>query len=307
MQGSGSGPLGVLLMIAPLAAIPVFAIIGVPQFAPVAASPSDDEDFSDLGASTATSTSTTTAAPRLYKGSADDLFAGVAETTATGRSIPAPSTRSLTPGSPRSARGEPQPSGKWLPPPESLDNWELHPDSIGTASTSGEPKPQGKNQIQQNGIGHAPKATPPDDAGIDLDDFKADLLKPDRPRPTLPGRQGEARKKSSPDERNGGDGSGSGQFDPDTQGIAQLTEQSGWQEAARRLKQLGIRKYRLTSQIDQQNFVFACSFASPNNPQVVRRFEADADNPLEAVQKVLAQIDDWRSRGQSAPPPSEDE
>ncbi len=49
MHVSGSGPLGVLLMIAPLAAIPVFAILGVPHFAPVAASGTDDDDFAVLG------------------------------------------------------------------------------------------------------------------------------------------------------------------------------------------------------------------------------------------------------------------
>ena len=39
MHASSGGPFGALLMIAPLAAIPVFAIIGVPHFTPVAASP----------------------------------------------------------------------------------------------------------------------------------------------------------------------------------------------------------------------------------------------------------------------------
>src|SRR5262249_23341470 len=50
MHASASGPLGALLMIAPLAAIPVFAIVGVPQFAPVVASLADnDDDLSNLG------------------------------------------------------------------------------------------------------------------------------------------------------------------------------------------------------------------------------------------------------------------
>jgi hypothetical protein len=79
-----------------------------------------------------------------------------------------------------------------------------------------------------------------------------------------------------------------------------IDEQSGWQDAARRLKKLGIRKYRLESRIDEQNFVFTCALASPDNPQVIRRFEADADNPLEAVEQVLEQIDEWRSRNGNA-------
>jgi len=52
MQGSASGPLGALLLIAPLAAIPVFAIMGVPQFTSLIASSADDEEFSDLGDAT---------------------------------------------------------------------------------------------------------------------------------------------------------------------------------------------------------------------------------------------------------------
>ena len=78
---------------------------------------------------------------------------------------------------------------------------------------------------------------------------------------------------------------------------AAMAEQAGWQVAARRLKDLGIRKYRLESQIEEQTFVFVCTFPSPDNPRIVRRFEADADTPLEAVQLVLQQIDEWRSRG----------
>jgi hypothetical protein len=72
----------------------------------------------------------------------------------------------------------------------------------------------------------------------------------------------------------------------------QMSEQSGWKAAARRLKELGIRKYRLESQIEEQTFAFICTFTSRDNPRVVRRFEAVADNPLEAVQKVLEQIDE---------------
>ena len=75
-----------------------------------------------------------------------------------------------------------------------------------------------------------------------------------------------------------------------------LYEQSGWQAAARRLKELGISKYRLESQIEKQTFFFSCAIASPDNPRIARRFEAEADNPLEAVQMVLEQIDEWRSR-----------
>jgi hypothetical protein len=146
--------------------------------------------------------------------------------------------------------------------------------------------------------------TQPDDPSESESAFDPGLIKPDNPKRPRSGRPPlDEPLKTLPDDPSGGNRRGAGQGPPDAQALSQLTEQSGWQEASRRLKQLGIRKYRLVSQIDQQNFVFACTLASPNNPQIVRRFEADADNPLEAVQKVLAQIDDWRSRGSSSPAP----
>jgi hypothetical protein len=74
-----------------------------------------------------------------------------------------------------------------------------------------------------------------------------------------------------------------------------MSEQSAWQAAARRLKELGIRKYRLVPLLDDVTFTFTCDFATPESTRVVRRFEAVADTPLEAVQDVLSQIDDWRS------------
>src|SRR5262249_59897170 len=81
MHCTASGPLGALLLIAPLAAIPVFAIVGAPQFAPLAASPSDDdEEFADLGDSTATLESRATETPSRGR-SADDLFAPFPESS----------------------------------------------------------------------------------------------------------------------------------------------------------------------------------------------------------------------------------
>src|SRR5262249_6850661 len=76
MLASASGPLGALLMIAPLAAIPVFAIIGVPQFAPVSASSADDEEVVDLG-EPAQRHAPPPAARHSPKRSADDLYAPV--------------------------------------------------------------------------------------------------------------------------------------------------------------------------------------------------------------------------------------
>ena len=75
-------------------------------------------------------------------------------------------------------------------------------------------------------------------------------------------------------------------------------EQSGWQAAALHLKELGISKYRLESadRKTRRSFSRVALIPSPDNPRIARGFEAEADNPLEAVQTVLDQIDEWRSR-----------
>jgi hypothetical protein len=283
-------------MIAPLAAIPVFAIVGVPQFAPVSASPSDDEEIADLGTSTTAPMSTPVATTQTPRASADDLFTRVPESRPAGGTLPGPDAKT---GNSPATTGRQQPGGRWLPPPDSLDQWEIRPGPTGTEPPGGTKNPAKGRSAELNARDQMRQPAQQADAELDVDDFNPDLLKPERSKRGTQTREAPAKQPAG--DRSG---IGAGQFAPDLQG---MSEQSGWQEAARRLKQLGIRKYRLTSQIDQQNFVFACTFTSPNNPQVVRRFEADADNPLEAVQNVLAQIDEWRGRTQSAPRPSEDE
>src|SRR5262245_21147172 len=104
MHGSASGPLGALLLIAPLAALPVFAIVGVPQFAPLAASPSDDDDeFADLGDSSATLESRPVESSARSR-SADDLFAPFPESSSRSELNDAPRTRSRQIGAPSQTR-----------------------------------------------------------------------------------------------------------------------------------------------------------------------------------------------------------
>jgi len=73
-------------------------------------------------------------------------------------------------------------------------------------------------------------------------------------------------------------------------------ESRGWREAVARLNALGIRDFQLQPGERRGEFHFSCRFASVNNPRVVHRFEAEAAEPLDAVAKVLRQIDDWRAR-----------
>jgi hypothetical protein len=66
-----------------------------------------------------------------------------------------------------------------------------------------------------------------------------------------------------------------------------------WSAAVERLSQLEIRNYRLERGLSADQFVFICSYTPHDTPQISYRFEAEADQPLRAVGKVLDQIQGW--------------
>jgi hypothetical protein len=65
-----------------------------------------------------------------------------------------------------------------------------------------------------------------------------------------------------------------------------------------RLKRLGATYYLLEAWGDQKDaYRFYCRMSIGGNPHVTRSFEhVDAD-PLQAMAKVLEQIEDWQKRG----------
>ena len=69
-----------------------------------------------------------------------------------------------------------------------------------------------------------------------------------------------------------------------------------WQTAQARLKALGIERYYLEPDPAGQVFLFRCAYSPPGNPRISRRFEAEAAEPLEAVRKVLKQVETWTAR-----------
>ena len=193
--------------------------------------------------------------------------------------------------------------------------WEVRTDAASTVSPSrkNDQADLSSGTVADGFEGLETAADEVDDGHVSADGFNPDLLKADRASQSKKGTRAAVdlpqelpadRRAGTVAEKGARSGRGTmaaAELAENAETIAQsLAEQTGWQDAARRLKKLGIRKYRLESRIDEQNFVFTCTFASPDNPRVVRRFEADADNPLEAVQQVLEQIDEWRNRDGAA-------
>ena len=69
-----------------------------------------------------------------------------------------------------------------------------------------------------------------------------------------------------------------------------------WKSAVDRLTKLEIRNFRLEPGQQVGQFLFICSYTPQHNPRLSYRFEAEADEPLRAVEKVLAQIDTWLAK-----------
>ena len=69
-----------------------------------------------------------------------------------------------------------------------------------------------------------------------------------------------------------------------------------WRQAVRRLNDLGIRRFHLEPGHDDADFHFACEFSPDNDLRITRRFEAEAAEPLQAVEFVLRQIDEWNGQ-----------
>jgi len=74
------------------------------------------------------------------------------------------------------------------------------------------------------------------------------------------------------------------------------TPPENWATAVKRLNRLGIREFQLTPGARPNEFLFRCSFTPQDNPRITHRFEAEATEPLRAVQKVVLQVEKWMQR-----------
>lgn len=315
MLASGSGPLGALLMIAPLAAIPVFAIVGLPQFSPMVASATDEEEIvPDHELRPAVSRS-----GQRKSRAADDLFAPMGTQTpdvfadhqgATRRNRNFESSRST---------GESRRHGRDLTPdPAELDeSWEVIPDVPAEIQTPRRgPRPDSgtlpesfddpRGSIPSKEKKRPERLRQPDSEtpdGVPADQFNAELMHPGEPlvrqlkSPTLEGpapsdadprRQQLPPRQSDPRRR---------LEDETAQNQSDGMEQSRWLLAGNRLKELGIHKFRLAWNFERQKFLFRCILPANDGSGVSDLFDADADTPLDAVEAVVQQIDEWLEQG----------
>jgi hypothetical protein len=77
--------------------------------------------------------------------------------------------------------------------------------------------------------------------------------------------------------------------DPVSRGPATIN----WTQARRKLAELGIDRFHLEAGLEPDQFLFVCLFSPDGDSRVTQRFEAEAVDPLVAVEQVLTQIDGW--------------
>lgn len=275
MRSTIHGTFATLMLLVPVGAIPALAIFGIPQFAPVVASPLHEGDDKDRERRVGESA----------RGPADDLFQDEEDfpprneemAAAPGRlgdAVPVPNRNLdrdvLKNEEPAPLNPAPRQPPSWaddlaetepLPPKRSPK-----PDQRGNSRSGGlqadsAPRPGANDRDRGNKL-------PPGFGSVEPEDLGGYR----RQRESLPERTPPARREES--ER------------------VNLT----WQDAVRRLNDLEIRNFRLEPSRQANQFVFICSYTPSDSPRVSYRFEAESDEPLKAVEKVLAQIDEWQEQ-----------
>lgn len=290
MKSSG---LATILLLIPVLTVPALAIFGIPQFAPVVASPlgegkdadrekrvgnsarlAHDELFEDVESigSELSSNPPSTSGNQPRTGPSSSLRSRLQESEDKAPSWgddlqrPGEETRRRRAGSQmesataeQSERGNADPKGSMAMNPDRIPRYERkprQPDKKGSGLNSS--PDEFDRRVQQ--MGYSDEGRPQQDSQEQTEA---------RPRQTNPR---PAKPRTAP--------------------VEELT----WAVAVERLNELDIRNFRLEPGPQVGSFVFICNYTAPDAPTVSYRFEAEADQPLKAVSKVLEQIVEWRQR-----------
>lgn len=277
MRSRMHGTFATLLLMVPVLSIPALAIFGIPQFAPVVASPLDEGPSPSrerrLGQSARPS---------------GDSFLGDLEEAPSFGSEPEESSDQPVRGQPgesvaipRGRRFADQNAATAPLPSEPAPRWEDN--SFPSARVAPARELDSASASKRAG----------ESSGLDLRDqrFESRAAAPKIQQVSVGSSMGarapqvyQRHRDSSPEQP------------AESRPAAVSTEPLTWQGAVRRLNDLEIRNFRLQPGHRDNEFVFICSYTPSDSPRVSYRFEAEADEPLKAVEKVLEQIVEWQQR-----------
>jgi hypothetical protein len=292
MRNPLSGPVATLLMFVPLLAIPLFAVFGTPQMSSTGSPAAQVEDLKFAVDKDKPQTGNSlpeadlVSAVQISDGSAGAPNA--AGQNAAQPAAPAPS------GS--VAKNEPDPFADFVRPVNGDKPRSDAPAENATAS--GEQRPQRWPADDANRAQQPPKTALAANEPV-ADDGRG--ARPDRdPAPTSPnagnpiagnppGEPAAERTRSKSATKLTAGFDADRRTDPSRDAL-------GIRAAIARLNALGITDYQWQPGDRDGEFLFRCRLVSRHNPRMMQRFEAEAGEPLQALEKVLAQIDEWRAR-----------
>ena len=291
MRSGLHGTFATLLLMVPVLSIPALAIFGIPQFAPVVASPVDEGRDQDRERRIGQSA----------RPAGDGLLGELEDAPDFGFESAAGSRGKQGDSVPISRPG----GSSWddqhqvSPPAETREAPRIGPlwpdDSRGIDRRSG---PSGSNAESldrftgKNGLRNEP---PPETKFGQPAPSSRPPRNPNRDGDPLPLPDGTSEARDIPKSYHRDRESLSDRLEP-SNGPSNVHASLTWQSAVQRLNELEIRNFRLERGHQDNQFIFICSYTPSDSPRVSNRFEAEADEPLKAVEKVLEQIEEWQKR-----------
>jgi hypothetical protein len=255
MRASSHSPLATALLLIPILSIPLLAIFGVPQLTPTVPSALDDRE-TDAPPARSEAPAFTPGPSQSWDDLRDVQTAGDRLAESPWNDVASDATAQALANRRAERRAAPSNS----------------------EPTTNRVVPAAFEEMPKAGIVPAKQLTPEDAAHLPSVTEQAPSAKNSAPSGSQPLPRAAA---AQPVARN------------PSGGTRTATEPLTWQSAVRRLNDLEIRNFRLEPGQKPEQFVFICSYTPQDNPRVSYRFEAEADEPLRAVEKVLTQIDAW--------------
>lgn len=325
MRASGSSnPLGMLILAAPLIAVPAFAIFGIPQFAPgTVINSSHDEDAEELEDRPAPRKKNT-------RRSADDLFRAERDEFEASLDSPDPNGLARNAGRNRKSRleiEEEEHAAEDLPD-EALKGWKMAPpgeqfadvsddvDALKSGSRTRKKKSASEEEnlaseydrseshplSKEEDSRDYDRATPRKKSGKGTQEIDAAF---NSEEVTLPDPLASPRKKKNDaksrsrdvEESNHEEAEVDAENPPATKSknsAGTVREEFTWRKANSRLQELGTNvKPYFTMDNDREMYIFHCEISPNDTPNLHQKFEASGYEPMLAVYDVIRQIEEW--------------
>ena len=293
-----NGVATILLMI-PVLTVPALAIFGIPQFAPVVASPLEEGGSRDR--ESRVGNSARLSHDELFDDvspiDSDDAIAGAAS------SIRDRNLSNKLPSNTRIRQTDAVPAATWG---DDLESVPENPKSKRLMSSRSKPGEQGNivSGDPSNSVAGSPAQIPIEklryERNTQSSRKKSEAVRqpPSRESNHLIQQVGYTDNPSDAESQSDSMSADRPKSTPRRNPKANETsgEDLTWNSAVEQLNELEIRNFRLEPGPRMGLFVFICSYTPLDAPSISYRFEAEADQPLKAVQKVLEQIVEWRQR-----------